>query len=113
MRCLLPTTALKRRRPDEHQYFEPAIAARRYACYSVHGVLKRGSNTVSNFFSVSTDGAADSQQRPAIAEALAQERQATASELAVLPRALSDNPDAEEMRKRLDGLIRRLSLKAG
>jgi hypothetical protein len=89
-----------------------------YSVDFVHGLLKRAINTVSNFFSISTDGAADNQQRPAVAEALAQERLATerlasASELAVLQRALLDNPDAEEMRKRLDGLIQRLSLKAG
>jgi len=57
------------------------------------------------------DGGADNRQRTAIAEALAQERLATASELAELKRALSGNPDPEEVRKRLDGLIQRISLK--
>jgi len=84
-----------------------------YSVDFVHGVLKRAINTVSSFFGVSMDGAADNQQRPAIAEALAQERLATASELAEFQRALSDNPDAQEMRKRLDALIQRLAGKAG
>ena len=84
-----------------------------YSVDFVHGVLRRAINTVGNFFSVSTDGAADNQQRPAIAEALAQERLATTSELAALQRALLENPDPEEMRKRLDGLIQRMAVKAG
>jgi hypothetical protein len=84
-----------------------------YSVDFVHGVLRRAINTVGNFFSVSTDAAADNQQRPAIAEALAQERLATTSELAALQRALSENPDPEEMRKRLDGLIQRMAVKAG
>jgi hypothetical protein len=51
---------------------------------------------------------------PAIAEVVAQERLATTtSELAALRRALSDSPDREEMRKRLDGLIQRTAVKAG
>jgi hypothetical protein len=82
-----------------------------YSVDFVHGVLKRAINAVSSFFGVSMDGTADNQQRPAIAEALAQQRQATASELAELQRALSDNPGAEEMRKRLDALIRRIAAK--
>ena len=85
-----------------------------YSVDFVHGLLRRAINTVGNFFSVSTDGAADNQQRSAIAEAVAQERLATTSEhLAELQRTLSDNPDAEEMRKRLDGLIQRMAVKAG
>jgi hypothetical protein len=43
---------------------------------------------------------------------LAQERLATASELAEFQRALSANPNLEEMRKRLDGLIQRITIKA-
>jgi hypothetical protein len=84
-----------------------------YSVDFVHGLLRRAINTVDNFFSISTDGAADNQLRPAIAEALAQERLATTSELAALQRALSANPDTEEMRKRLDGLIQRMAVKAG
>jgi hypothetical protein len=84
-----------------------------YSVDFVHGILRRAINTVGNFFGVSTDGAADNQQRPAIAEALAQERLATTSELAALQRALSDNPDTEKMGKRLDGLIQRMAVKAG
>ena len=84
-----------------------------YSVDFVHGLLRRAINTVGNFFSVSTDGAADNQLRPAIAEAVALERLATTSELAALQRALSDNPDTEEMRKRLDGLIQRMAVKAG
>jgi hypothetical protein len=68
---------------------------------------------VGNFFGVSTEAAADNQLRPAIAEALAQERLATTSELAALQRALPDNPATEEMRKRLDGLIRQMTVRAG
>jgi hypothetical protein len=84
-----------------------------YSVDFVHGVLKRAINTLGNFFSVSMDGAADNQQRPAIAEALAQDRLATASALAELQRGVSDNPDAEEVRKRLDALIQRKALKPG
>jgi hypothetical protein len=83
-----------------------------YSVDFVHGVLKRAINTVGNFFSVPMDGAADN-QRPAIAEALAQERLATASELAQLQRALSDNSDVEETRKRLGALIQRIGAKTG
>jgi hypothetical protein len=82
-----------------------------YSVDFVHGVLKRAINAVGNFFGGSMDGGADNRQRTAIAEALAQERLATASELAELKRALSGNPDPEEVRKRLDGLIQRISLK--
>jgi hypothetical protein len=53
-----------------------------YSVDFVHGVLRRAINTVGNFFGVSTDPAADNQQRLAIAEAVAQERLATTSELA-------------------------------
>jgi hypothetical protein len=59
-----------------------------YSVDFVHGVLRRAINTVGNFFGVSTDPAADNQQRLAIAEAVAQKRLATTSELAALQRAL-------------------------
>jgi hypothetical protein len=61
-----------------------------YSVDFVHGVLRRAINTVGNFFGVSTEAAADNRQRLAITEAVAQERPATTSELAALPRALSD-----------------------
>jgi ribosomal protein S13 len=46
-----------------------------------------------------------------MAEALAQERLTAASELADLQHALSGDPDMEEMRKRLNRLIQRVSLR--
>jgi len=48
-----------------------------------------------------------------MAEALAQERLNTASDLVDRQRALAQNPDVEEIRKRLDGVIRRIAVKAG
>jgi hypothetical protein len=47
-----------------------------------------------------------------MAEALAQERLSAASDLVDLQRALAHNPDVEEIRKRLDGLIGRIAVKA-
>jgi hypothetical protein len=84
-----------------------------YSVDFVHGVLKRAINTVGSFFGVSMDAGTDNQQRAAIAKAPGQDRLATASEFAELQRALSGDPDAEEMRERVDGLIQRISLKAG
>ena len=54
-----------------------------------HGILKRAINTFGNFFGVSMDDRVDIRQRPGTAEAVAQERLATASELAELRRALA------------------------
>jgi hypothetical protein len=51
------------------------------------------------------------QERPRIAEA--QEKLARTTELPDLQRALAQNPDADEIRKRLDGLIQPITAKAG
>jgi len=59
------------------------------------------------------DEGAGNQQRGAMAEVLAQERLATASELAGLQRALAANADTGEVRNRVDALIQRISMKAG
>ena len=84
-----------------------------YSVDFVHGILKRGINTLGNFFGLSMDEGAGNQQRAAMAEALAQERLATASELAGLQRALAANADTGDVRNRLDALIQRISMKAG
>ena len=52
-------------------------------------------------------------QRAGMAEAQAQQRLATATELAQLQHALSENPDMDEIRKRIDGLIQRISARPG
>ena len=83
-----------------------------YSVDFVHGILKRAINTVGNFFGVSMGDGVDNQRRAGMTEALAQERLATASELAELQRALPDNPEMDEIRKRFNGLIQRISPKA-
>jgi hypothetical protein len=83
-----------------------------YSVDFVHGVIRRAINTVGSFFGVSTDAAADNQQRLAVAEARAEERLATTSELAA-QRALPANPGTEEAPKRLGGPIEPVAVKAG
>jgi hypothetical protein len=82
-----------------------------YSVDLVHGILRHIINTLGNFFSVSGDKAVE--ERARAADALAQERSATAFELAELQRALASNPDVNAIRNRLDGLIQRISLTAG
>jgi hypothetical protein len=53
-----------------------------YSVDFVHGILKRAINTFGNFFGVSMDAGVDNQQRAGMTEALAQQRLATASDLA-------------------------------
>ena len=84
-----------------------------YSVDFVHGILKRTINTLGDFFGVSMDGPVEAQQRAGAAEALAQERAAAAAELADLQRALSVNPDLDQIRTRLDGLIQRIGPKPG
>jgi hypothetical protein len=83
-----------------------------YSVDFVHGILKRAINTFGNFFGVSMDDGADNRQRAGTAEAVAQERLATASELAELQRALPANSEMDGIRKRLDGLIQRIGPRA-
>jgi hypothetical protein len=78
-----------------------------YSVDIVHGILKHIINTLGNLFRVSGDGAIESQERARIAEALAQERRSTASELVELQRALTGNPDVKAIRNHLDSLIQR------
>lgn len=63
-----------------------------YSVDLVHGLLERAITTLGNFFGISGDGTTASQQQAAMAEALAQEKLATATELADVQRALSVNP---------------------
>jgi hypothetical protein len=83
-----------------------------YSVDFVHGILKRAINTFGNFFGLSMDDGADNRRPAGTAEAMAQERLATASELAELQRALPANSEMDEISKRLDGLIQRISPKA-
>ena len=83
-----------------------------YSVDFVHGILKRAINTFGNFFGVSMDDGADNRQRAGTAEAVAQERLATASELAELQRTLPANSEMDGIRKRLDGLIQRIGPRA-
>jgi hypothetical protein len=92
---------------------QPLLALLRgYSVDFVHGILKRAINTFGNFFGVSMDDGGDNQQRAGMTEALAQERLTTASYLAELRRALAGNPSPEDVGKRLDDLIQRLTPKA-
>jgi hypothetical protein len=84
-----------------------------YSVDFVHGILKRAINTFGNFFGVSMDDRVDNRQRPGTAEAVAQERLATASELAELRRALARNPGADEVGKRLDAAETRQDTRSG
>jgi hypothetical protein len=72
-----------------------------YSVDLVHGILRHTINTLGNFFRGSADASVESQERGRIAEALAQERLSAASDLVDLQRALTQNPDVEEIRKRL------------
>jgi hypothetical protein len=80
-----------------------------YSVDFVHAILERAINTFGNVFGVSMDGGVDKQQR----RGMAQERLTMASEPTELQRALVANPDMGEIRNRLDGLIKRISQKAG
>lgn len=80
-----------------------------YSVDFVHEIFKRAINTFGNFFSISMEAGVDNQRRAGMAEAVAQERLATASELAELRRALAQR---WEVGKRLDDLIQRLTPKA-
>ena len=80
-----------------------------YSVDFVHGILKSTIDKLGNFFGISVDD----QQRAGMPEAVAQERLATATELAQLQQALSENPDMDEIRKRIDGLIQRISVRPG
>jgi hypothetical protein len=70
-----------------------------------------GFNAVAAGFRDAEDMVSQMEERARTAEALAQQRLATASEFAELQRALSGNPGVDEIRKRLDGLIQRINPK--
>jgi hypothetical protein len=83
-----------------------------YSVDLVHGILKHTIDTLRNFFRGPADEPVDSQERGRMADPLAQGRLNTASDLVDLQRALAQNPDVEEIRKRLDGVIQRIAVKA-
>jgi hypothetical protein len=84
-----------------------------YSVDLVHGILKHTIDTLANFFRGSTDEVVERQERTRMAKIQAQERLNAASDLVDLQRDLARNLDADEIRKRLDGLIQRITSKAG
>ena|SRR5271170_3888690 len=84
-----------------------------YSGNLVHGILSHTIETVANFFRVSGDPTVPGQPRERVAEAVAQERLTRTSDLVDLQRALAQNPDVDEIRKRVDGLVQRIAVKAG
>jgi hypothetical protein len=84
-----------------------------YSVDVVHGILSHVINTIGALFRGPGDGTPDQQPRARVAEAVAQERLTTASELVDLQRDLAQTPEADELRKRLDGVIQRITLKSG
>jgi hypothetical protein len=77
----------------------------------VHGILSHTIDTIASFFRVASDPVVDNQPRGQEAQVMVQERLATTTtaDLIDLLRDLDVAPslDAEEIRKRLDGLIQR------
>jgi low temperature requirement protein LtrA len=68
-----------------------------YSVDFVHGILTRAINSVGSFFGVSMAGGADTQPRPGMVEAVAQQRLALASASAGTARALPTTPEIEDL----------------
>jgi hypothetical protein len=84
-----------------------------YSVDVVHGILSRVVNTIGSLFHGPSDDTVENQARARLVEAVAQERLSTASDLVDLQRHLARTPEADELRKRLDAVIQRITLKAG
>ena len=84
-----------------------------YSVDVVHGILSRVINTIGSLFHGPSADTVENQARARVAEAGAQERLSTASDLVDLQRDLARTPEADELRKRLDAVIQRITLKAG
>jgi hypothetical protein len=85
------------------------------AASAINGTSRCASSaidTLGNFFGGFSNETVASQERAPIAEALAQERLTAAADLTGLQRALNQNPDMNDIRKRVGGLVQRSAVKA-